>query len=109
MPKASENEQQLRTLKLHQALEHATEVPMEIALLSYRVMRSLAELRSISNPNLRSDLNTGFWLAMAATQSALENVATNLDSLPSSEFATHHRHKLEELKDQVKQLSLPRL
>ena len=109
MPRASENEQQLRTLKLHQALEHATEVPMEIALLSYRVMRSLAELRSISNPNLRSDLNTGFWLAMAATQSALENVATNLDSLPSSEFATHHRHKLEELKDQVKQLSLPRL
>jgi glutamate formiminotransferase / formiminotetrahydrofolate cyclodeaminase len=109
LPKGTESEKQVRALKLQEALRHATEVPMKVAEVACRVMQSLLELRSISNPNVASDLNVGFWMALAAAEGALENVMTNLESLPESEFVTAQNQRLQELKSLLKALGTAHL
>ncbi|MEW5975850.1 MAG: glutamate formimidoyltransferase [Acidobacteriota bacterium] len=107
LPKDTEAHKRLRDRKVEEALRHATEVPMEVADLSCRVMQSLLELSAITNPNLASDLKTGFWLALAAAEAALENVAVNLTWLPHSEFVTAHTQRHQELRTLVKQVASP--
>jgi glutamate formiminotransferase len=104
LPKDSESEKEIRRLKLQEALRTATEVPMQVAEVSFRVAQSLLELRSISNPNVASDLKVGFWMALAAAQGALENVSINLESLEASDFAAAQSQRHQELKRLLKQL-----
>jgi len=62
-----------------------------------------ASLRTISNPNMASDLTTAIALAGAALEGALANVAINLDSIqphsPEDEaFVSQTRQRVAELK-----------
>lgn len=109
LPKSTEAEKEVREQKLQDSLRHATEVPMHVAEVAYRVMQSLLELRSISNPNLTSDLNVGFWMALAAAEGALENVAINLKWMPESDFVSVQNQRHQELKGLVKQLCISNL
>jgi glutamate formiminotransferase len=104
LPKNTETEKQLREQKLQEALRNATTVPMAVAERAYRVMQSLLDLRSITNPNLTSDLNVGFWMALAAAEGALENVVINLTALPESEFVAAHSRRQLELRNLLKEL-----
>jgi formiminotetrahydrofolate cyclodeaminase len=76
---------------------------MQVAEVACRVMQSLIELRPISNPNVAADLNVGVWMALAAAESALENVAANLKSLEASDFVTARSQRHEELKRFLRQ------
>jgi len=109
LPKSTANEKQVRELKLHEALRKATQVPVEVAELACQVMQSLLALRSITNPNVASDLNVGFWMGLAAAEGALENVAINLKFLPESEFVATQSQRCQELKALLKQLATPNL
>jgi len=109
LPQNTESERQLREQTLQEALRNATVVPMGVAELACRVMQSLLSLRSISNPNLASDLNVGIWMALAAAEGALENVAINLKSMPHSEFVAVQNRRYQELKSLLKQLGMANL
>src|SRR5262249_26758112 len=109
LPKSTADEKQVRELKLQEALRNATQVPMQVAELACQVMQSLLELRLITNPNVASDLNVGFWMALAAAEVALENVAINLKFLPESEFVSTQSERCQQLKALLKQLGTSNL
>lgn len=69
------------------ALKNATSVPLQVAEQA-REVRNLAEsLRSITNPNMASDLTVAIALADAAITGALANVDINLKDLKNEMFA----------------------
>jgi len=90
-----------REQKLQTAFQGATEVPLGIAENACRTLLALQTLRPISNPNLTSDLNVGFWMALAAGQGALESVLVNLDSIRDPAYVESRRKRTEELKEQL--------
>jgi glutamate formiminotransferase len=66
---------------INAALRQATSVPLGVAEKAVEIARIATDLRSISNPNMASDLTTAIALASAAREGALANVAINLDSI----------------------------
>jgi glutamate formiminotransferase/formiminotetrahydrofolate cyclodeaminase len=99
MPKASEEEKKLRQRQMQRTLQTAALIPMEVAEKSADLMRNFQALESISNPNLKSDLKTGFWMAHAATRGALENVAINLKSIKDQTLITQLQKRVHEVKN----------
>src|ERR1700719_4344881 len=85
------------------ALKQATSVPMGVAERAVEVAKIAANLKPITNPNMKSDLATAIALAKAALEGALANVEINLDSLrndsPKDEvFVTETRKRSDALK-----------
>lgn len=91
-----------REVKLQRAFREATEVPLRVAEDAYRTLLALQALRPISNLNLASDLNVGFWMALAACQGALENVVVNLSSIRDQAYVESKRKRTEELREQLR-------
>jgi len=94
MPKASEVEKKTRQECMQAALQTAALVPMEVAERAAELLRFFMELEPISNPNLKSDLETGMWMAHAAIRSALANVAINLKSIKDEVFCGDLKRRL---------------
>jgi glutamate formiminotransferase len=63
------------------ALKQATSVPLGVAENVVEVAQIAANLKPITNPNMKSDLTTAIALAEAALEGALANVEINLDAL----------------------------
>ena len=63
------------------ALKQATSVPLGVAEKVVEVAEIAANLKPITNPNMKSDLATAIALAKAALEGALANVEINLDAL----------------------------
>jgi formiminotetrahydrofolate cyclodeaminase len=85
MPKGTETEKALRDQSLTEALTQATLIPLHVADQTCAVLKILQNLKGHSNPHLDSDLKVGIWIGIAAVKGALENVWTNLASLPKTE------------------------
>lgn len=88
------------------ALWQATLVPLGVAEGAAEVAQIAARLRSITNPNMSSDLTTAIALAKAALEGALANVEINLDAIkpdsPENEaFVSRTRERAAELKAQA--------
>jgi glutamate formiminotransferase/formiminotetrahydrofolate cyclodeaminase len=58
------------------------------------VLQLLRQLEPISNPNLRSDLETGAAMAQAAIRGALANVSINLKSIRDEAFSHEMRQRV---------------
>ncbi|HLX85215.1 MAG TPA: glutamate formimidoyltransferase [Terriglobales bacterium] len=91
------------TAAISSALKQATSVPLGVAEKAVEVAKIAANLRSISNPNMSSDLTTSIALAKAALEGALANVEINLESLKSDSpdnqaFVTEIRTRVASLK-----------
>ena len=85
------------------ALKQATSVPMGVAERAVEVAKIAANLKPITNPNMKSDLTTAIALAKAAIEGALANVEINLDSLKNdspkdSQFVSETRKRSDALK-----------
>jgi glutamate formiminotransferase/formiminotetrahydrofolate cyclodeaminase len=85
------------------ALKQATSVPMGVAERAVEVAKIAANLKPITNPNMKSDLTTAIALAKAALEGALANVEINLDSLKNdspkdSQFVSETRKRSDALK-----------
>ncbi|MFY9903829.1 MAG: glutamate formimidoyltransferase [Terriglobales bacterium] len=63
------------------ALKQATSVPLGVAEKAVEVAKIAANLKPITNPNMKSDLTTAIALAKAALEGALANVEINLNTL----------------------------
>ncbi len=91
---------------INTALRQATHVPLGVAEGAAEVAQIAARLRSITNPNMSSDLTTAIALAKAALEGALANVEINLDAIkpdaPEDEaFVSRARKRAAELKAQA--------
>jgi glutamate formiminotransferase/formiminotetrahydrofolate cyclodeaminase len=69
-----------------------------VAERGQEVLKISESLRSITSPNMKSDLITAGALARAAIEGALANVEINLESLKDAEFAARVHGKLSALK-----------
>jgi glutamate formiminotransferase len=79
------------------ALKGATMVPLETAQKAREVADIVESLRSISNPNMASDLISAAALAQAAIRGALSNVDINLAEIKDAGFIAEIRSKIEGL------------
>jgi formiminotetrahydrofolate cyclodeaminase len=80
------------------ALKQATSVPLGVAEKVVEVAQIAANLKPITNPNMKSDLTTAIALAKAALEGALANVEINLDSLKDDGFVAATRKRAAALK-----------
>ncbi len=94
-----------RPLAVSQALNRATEVPLEIAELACEVARVLQDQRKVVKPSVQSDLTVGLFMAIAAAQAGLFTAQTNLNIQQNHALANEIRIRaakvteiLEELK-----------
>jgi glutamate formiminotransferase/formiminotetrahydrofolate cyclodeaminase len=80
------------------ALKQATSVPLRVAENAVEVAQIAANLKPITNPNMKSDLTTAIALAKAALEGALANVEINLESLKDEGFVVEARRRALTLK-----------
>jgi glutamate formiminotransferase len=79
--------------RIDEALKGATAVPLGVAEKAAEVRKLLAKLRSISNPNMASDLQVAEALCRAAIEGGLANVEINLQSLKDQQFVAETRRR----------------
>ena len=94
MPKGTPEEKEERARFLQEALKEASEVPLKVALFSFKVIQTTKELLSTGNPNLVSDVGVGVIMAQAALESAALNVEINLKYIKNTAFTKKKREKL---------------
>jgi glutamate formiminotransferase/formiminotetrahydrofolate cyclodeaminase len=75
------------------ALKHATSVPLSVAERAREVAAIAESLKSITSPNMKSDLTTAVALAKAAIEGALANVEINLESIKDQTFVDEVRKR----------------
>jgi formiminotetrahydrofolate cyclodeaminase len=80
--------------QIDEALKGATKVPLGVAEKAAEVRKIVAGLRSISNPNMASDLSVAESLCRAALEGGLANVEINLQSLKDQQFVAEIRKKM---------------
>ena len=80
------------------ALKQATSVPLGVVQKVVEVAKTAADLKAITNPNMKSDLTTAIALAKAALEGALANVEINLLSLKDEAFVADTRKRVEMLR-----------
>ena len=80
------------------ALKQATSVPLGVAENVVEIAQIAANLKTITNPNMKSDLTTAIALAKAALEGALANVEINLESLKDEGFVAETRKRALTLK-----------
>jgi formiminotetrahydrofolate cyclodeaminase len=68
-------------------LRAATEVPLQTARHSYRVLQLAGSLLENCNPNVITDIGVGAGMAEAAVTGALLNVKVNLVSMKDQQYA----------------------
>lgn len=74
-----EPDPQARRQQIHRSLEHAAQVPLQIAEISAQVAVAAAELAEHGNRNLRGDALAAVFLADAAARAATELVRLNAE------------------------------
>jgi formiminotetrahydrofolate cyclodeaminase len=102
LPKETDEQKAERSARIQVALRGAVDVPFETAKRGYEVLRLLAELALIGNPNALSDVAVGAQLAQVAVRGASYNVGVNLDSITDRESAEQTRDQMKAMIKQSK-------
>lgn len=95
LPKATDEEKNLRRQSIRDATFAAAEVPFETASLALELLSKLPDLARLGNANAVTDVGVAGLLASAAAKGALFNVDINLDSLPEGMAADLSRRSSE--------------
>jgi glutamate formiminotransferase/glutamate formiminotransferase/formiminotetrahydrofolate cyclodeaminase len=88
------------------ALQHATEVPLEVAELSCEVARFLHTLRERGKPTIQSDLTVGLTVAIAAAQAGLVTVRTNINTQRNQQLIENIRVRIAKATESLEELKL---
>jgi formiminotetrahydrofolate cyclodeaminase len=81
MPKATDEERQVRTLRIQEAYEGAAAVPLEVARRAVELMAVAEDATAMGNPNAASDGSSAGSMLYAATLAAIANVRINAAGL----------------------------
>jgi methenyltetrahydrofolate cyclohydrolase len=97
LPKATDDEKSVRTIRIQEALKAATETPLEVMRLCSSAMADGAIVRDLGNANAASDVGVGMELLRAGRRGARLNVEINLDSLKDQAYAAAIRAEIDRL------------
>jgi glutamate formiminotransferase len=101
LPQGNPGEQQRREDAIQQALKGAAQVPLEVARHAAKLFEKLGQLEPMSSPSMLSDIRVGRFMAVAAVQGALANVAINLESIADADFAGRMKSEAQLLKARI--------
>ena len=87
MPKATDEEQKLRSEAIQEATKYAALVPMQVARNGFELMEIIADVVRLGNKNAITDACVAMMSARTAVIAALLNVRINLGSIKDKEFA----------------------
>ena len=81
LPQDTEEQQEVRARAIQDAIQVATDIPLDVAEACADLLEVLAGLAAHGNRNAAADAAVGALLAHAGLQGAVRNVRTNLKSL----------------------------
>jgi formiminotetrahydrofolate cyclodeaminase len=98
MPKASDEEKNLRKEAIQKATLETIRVPLEVCQLAIENMRQIKGVMEYANKNTISDQGVGVMMLHTAIHGSAMNVLINLSGLKDQEKADDFRHTVEEIK-----------
>ena len=93
-----------RDKAMQKALCQASEVPFDVASLSFQLLKLNEELVEKGNRNLISDVGVSCIFSLAALETAALNVEINLAGIKNKEFVTKKRKALQSLLKEGKKI-----
>ena len=97
LAKTTDSEKAERTAAIQAALQHATDVPLQVAKAASETAQLAVIALKKSNPNVASDARVARLLADAARDGAIANVEINLGSIKDDDFTNRTREELDGL------------
>lgn len=95
MPKATEEEKELREQRIQESLKEACKIPLKTVEAVAEVGRLVESVLFKGNPNAITDAGSAGRLAWAAAHAAAYNVEINLKAVKDPGFVAETRKKLE--------------
>jgi len=102
LPKATDQEKELRKLEIQKAFKHAALVPLEVANNAVKVINLAGRAVDSGNKNAVTDGIVAAMNARTAALAALYNVKINLGSIEDDEFVKKLTRKINDLEQQAK-------
>ena len=100
MPKASDEEKNLRKEAIQKATLETIRVPLEVCQLAIENMRQIKGVMEYANKNTISDQGVGVMMLHTAIQGSAMNVLINLSGLKDQEKADEFRKTVEDIKSE---------
>ena len=105
MPKASDEEKEIRKAAIQKAFKGAVSSPENIAVKCLKILEIADEIVDKCNSNALSDIAVGALEAWAGLQGALLNVRINLPSIKDTEYVNQKQKWAAEINKEGKRLS----
>jgi formiminotetrahydrofolate cyclodeaminase len=102
LPKATDQEKELRKLEIQKAFKHAALVPLEVANNAVKVINLAGRAVCSGNKNAVTDGIVAAMNARTAALAALYNVKINLSSIEDDEFVKKLTREINDLEQQAK-------
>ena len=102
LPKATDQEKELRKLEIQKAFKHAALVPLEVANNAVKVINLAGRAVGSGNKNAVTDGIVAAMNARTAALAALYNVKINLSSIEDDEFVKKLTREINDLEQQAK-------
>ena len=100
LPKETEEEKKVRSLKIKEGNQGALEVPLSVAEEAYKIYEYVKIAAKLGNKNAISDAGVSALMLQAAIESALLNVKINLSSIKDETYKDEIKARCEELINQ---------
>lgn len=97
LPKGTDEEKAIRSARIQEAMQEATDAPLEVMRACSAAIEQGAIVASLGNRNASSDAQVGIELLGAGLRGARLNVEINLSSLKDPAFAARARAEAERL------------
>jgi formiminotetrahydrofolate cyclodeaminase len=91
LPKVSDADKQKRTLRIQEALRHATDTPLNVMRTCSAAIEQGEVVAQFGNPNASSDVQVAMEMLGAGLRGARLNVEINLGSVKDAAYAEHVR------------------
>jgi glutamate formiminotransferase/formiminotetrahydrofolate cyclodeaminase len=105
LPRKAGEEEASRREAIQVALRHASQVPLQVAVLSLEMLELVRVVIERGNPNAASDAGVAAYMAQAAVQGAALNVRTNLGGFEDRQEAARLRDEIDRLLDRAQALA----
>lgn len=97
LPKGTEDEKASRSARIQEAMQEATDTPLEVMRACSAAIEQGAVVAAFGNRNASSDVQVGLELLGAGVRGAKLNVEINLGSLKDAAFADRARTEADRL------------
>ncbi len=101
LPKGTDEEKANRSARIQEAMQEATNAPLEVMRACVAAVEQGAIIAALGNRNASSDVQVGLELLGAGARGAKLNVEINLGSLKDAAFAEHARAEAERLSSEA--------